>query len=137
MKDEELIRELRLNHWEEAADRLEALRAERDALKDRAFRYDIGGGFIRSMGADFVEAEFVLLLARAEKAEAEVARLREALQKILAEDDQPVCCGNGTYGDCANPPECCNQPIYGLDRAQSIARAALAPVEAKGGDDGR
>ena len=58
-----------------AASRLEAVCAERDALKDRAFRYDTGGGFIRSMGADFVEAEFVLLLARAEKAEARVAEL--------------------------------------------------------------
>ncbi len=35
MEDEELIQELRLNHWEEAADRLEALRAERDAEKWR------------------------------------------------------------------------------------------------------
>lgn len=108
-----------------AADRLEALRAERDAEK---WRVDNWRKCFEQQQERAKKAE-----ARAEKAEAEVARLREALQKILAEDDQPVCCGNGTYGDCANPPECCNQPIYGLDRAQSIARAALAPVEVKGG----
>ena len=74
------------------------------------------------------EVRLLSLAAEREQLQAENARLREALQKILAEDDQPVCCGNGTYGDYANPPECCNQPIYGLDRAQSIARAALAPI---------
>lgn len=60
-----------------------------------------------------------------ERLRAENERLREALNTISKEDDQPVCCGNGTYGDAFNPPECCNNPTYGFDRAQSVARAAL------------
>jgi hypothetical protein len=49
MKDEELIRELRLNHWEEAADRLEALRAERDAWQETAAQFSRNEDYYRGL----------------------------------------------------------------------------------------
>ena len=61
----------------------------------------------------------------AELLEARVTALEAALRKIEAEVDQPECCGNGTTGTAYEPPECCNQPLYGIDRAKRIAAAAL------------
>ena len=55
----------------------------------------------------------------------EIKRLRAALEKMGSLDDQAECCGNGVYAHPGNPPECCDQPLYGLDRAKAIARAAL------------
>jgi len=60
------------------------------------------------------------------EAKAEIERLQAALERINALDDQAECCGNGAYNHPGNPPECCNKPIYGLDRAKVIATAALA-----------
>lgn len=77
--------------------RIAELERARDAAKNRVFRYDVGGGYIRSMGADFVEAELTSLQARAEAAEArekDVQRYVEAaasdalrLQVALGQDD--------------------------------------------------
>jgi hypothetical protein len=64
------------------------------------------------------------LLSRLHPAEAKVARLEGALRKIDALDDGAECCGQGVSGG-YGPPECCCQPLYGLDRAKMIARAAL------------
>ena len=66
--------------------------------------------------------------ARAEVAEVKVAKLVEAMNKIKALDDNAECCGQGECGG-YSPPECCGQPLYGLDRAQNIARAAIAEVQ--------
>ncbi len=57
----------------------------------------------------------------------DVAELVEALRKIDALDDGAECCGQGV-SDGYGPPECCCQPLYGLDRAKMIARAALARI---------
>jgi hypothetical protein len=65
-----------------------------------------------------------ILQVHADAAQAENARLREALTKIDALDDSAECCGNGICGG-YSPPECCGNPQYGLDRARSIAREAL------------
>ena len=54
---------------------------------ERLFTYDTGGGYMRSMTAPHVEAEFALLHGRATKAEAEAARLREALEMIAWSTD--------------------------------------------------
>ena len=56
--------------------------------------------------------------------EKENERLRAALREIVILDDEPQCCGRGIAGY-DNPPECCGDPERGIDRAQSIARAAL------------
>jgi hypothetical protein len=59
-----------------------------------------------------------------DEAAAEIERLRAALEEIFAQDDAAACCGKGRgYGD---QLECCGNPEYGIDRAQRIARAALA-----------
>ena len=72
------------------------------------------------------EAAFELL-------ETENARLRAALEQVLAQDDQPACCGKGIWGQ--DGPECCGQPEYGIDRAQNIARAALDAQPAPGKEE--
>ncbi|MCA3247420.1 MAG: hypothetical protein ING29_13185 [Azospirillum sp.] len=109
--DEELIAWMRKVMGDEclAADRLEALRAERDAL-DRQLD-----------GARGCLAEQT---SRAEKAEAENARLREAgvrfCDDFVSRFSEPL-----------------TDPERGMLRAAAELRAALAPVESKGGDDGR
>jgi len=54
----------------------------------------------------------------------EIERLRAALREIEGLDDEPQCCGRGIHSY-DSPPECCGDPERGIDRAQSIARAAL------------
>ena len=100
--------------YAELKTKFEALRAERDAL-DRQLD-----------GARGCLAEQT---ARAEKAEAENARLRELAEALAdAADDVGV-----QHFDTDTIPE-----YVGTMQAATLAvRAALAPVESKGGDDGR
>lgn len=74
----------------------------------------------------------VSVFERLQAAEAEVARLREALTKIEGLDDSAECCGVGIQ-DGYGPPECCGMPIYGIGRALLIARAALQPTTPEDG----
>jgi hypothetical protein len=67
---------------QELAKSLNSVGLERDALKARVFKYDTGGGYMRSMGADFVEVEFAQLQDR-------VARLTEALRGMLNAFNDP------------------------------------------------
>ena len=60
---------------------------------------------------------------------AEVERKDAALREIGGLDDQSECCGVGVYSHIGNPPECCGQPLYGLDQAKKVARAALTAQE--------
>ncbi len=100
--------------YAELKTKFEALRAERDAL-DRQLD-----------GARGCLAEQT---ARAEKAEAENARLRELAEALAdAADDVGV-----QHFDTDTIPG-----YVGAMQAATLAvRAALAPVESKGGDDGR
>ena len=62
--------------------------------------------------------------------EAEIERLRAALQKITDDNGYTECCGGGTIGDQFNPPECCGDPVCAFDRCVKIARTALAGEKA-------
>lgn len=53
-----------------------------------------------------------------------IAALEAALREVEALDDNAECCGNGVSSG-YKPPECCNQPEYGLDRAKRIVTRAL------------
>lgn len=83
-------------------------------------------GHIAEAGRDDAELIAALrnaaqdLLDAAERAQ----KLEEALRKIQALDDGAECCGQGVF---TGPPypECCNQPLYGLDRAKALSIRAL------------
>lgn len=103
--------------------RAEAAEAERNEEKAYA---DTCNKLMRKAQSDHEAAESALAaMAQERDAEREtVARLTEALQRVIALDDTAECCGQGICGG-YSPPECCGQPLYGFDRAQNIARAAL------------
>ncbi|MCA3246515.1 MAG: hypothetical protein ING29_08585 [Azospirillum sp.] len=114
MTDEEMCRFLRhtavgVGHYEEAAARLEALRAERDAAK-----------------------------ARAEKAEAENARLREAMREEYRASHEVCNQADETrmaYGE-IQMVEVPKWSIEWLKQAATVLDDALAPAEAKEKDNG-
>lgn len=57
-----------------------------------------------------------------------LAEAVEVLRAITALDDTAECCGHGVCGG-YSPPECCGQPLYGLDRAKNAATAFLSKLE--------
>lgn len=66
---------------------------------------------------------------------AEDGGIREALEKIAAETDEPICCNKPHVGyDSGGVPfqECCGSPSFGFERVQDIARAALNPAPPSG-----
>lgn len=103
--------------WKEAEANAHFIAWAREAVPALSARLaEVEAGASRSL--------FALMTERALAAEAENAKLREALTKIEALDDSAECCGQGV-SDGYGPPECCCQPLGGLDRAKIIARAAL------------
>jgi len=116
LTDEELCRWLRVDGAtvrHEAAARIEFWKARAEKAEQK-----LNAAIDELTEMQMTEQE---ILARSERADGEVARLRAALLEIGALEDGPSACGIGTP----------------LDEAIEIARAALAPVESKGGDDGR
>jgi hypothetical protein len=63
--------------------------------------------------------------------QAQVEAMRGALEKIKTLDDQAECCSVGVQNGYF-PPECCGQPLYGLDRARLIAHTALTTEKTNG-----
>ena len=117
--DDGITAEQAIEHIRECMDgetaRADALAKERDRFEAALARCCQVGG--QTYYIDRIQA-----------AEAKVARLVDAMNKIKALGDNAECCGQGECGG-YSPPECCGQPLYGLDRAQNIARAIIAEVQ--------
>jgi hypothetical protein len=116
----------------EAAARLEALRAERDAANKRAEAAERNLLFGWEPVAKEAEKERDVALARAEKAEAEVARLRGAIRDIRSYREA------GLHKMIDAAIEAALAPVEVTPGvAAALNDALMQSVQKVGGDDGR
>jgi hypothetical protein len=116
MTDEELCKALRSALWGQghhinikAADRIEALTAERDAWKDQHAAEALG---------------LHVQMQRAEAAEAKLAKALEALRKL-----HHAVCGETGFAACVRLDSGLAYPWPALDEADEMTRATLAEIE--------